>query len=85
MNMIVTAKVITQADKHSCLNLVQFGNWEWVIVIEIINAAGWVLPFMVIFASKTHCMVWFENINLLLNWTIAVNDNDWITDALEFK
>ena len=67
MSMIVTAKVITQTDKHSCSSLVQSGNWKWVIVIKIINAAGWILPSMIIFASKTHCIVWFENINLLLN------------------
>ena len=54
MGMIATAKVITQADKHSCSSLVQSGNQEWVTVIETINAAGWVLPPMVIFASKIH-------------------------------
>ena len=83
--MIVTAKVITQADKHSHSSLIQSGNWKWVTVIKTINAAGWVLPFMIIFAGKTHCTAWFENTNLSLNWTIAVSDNDWTTDALEFK
>lgn len=83
--MIATAKVITQADKHSHPSLVQPGNWEWVTVIETINAAGWVLPPMIIFAGKTHHTVWFEDTNLPLNWTIAVSDNGWTTDALGFE
>ena len=40
---------------------------------------------MIIFAGKTHHIIWFENTNLSLNWTIAVSDNDWTTDAFEFK
>ena len=56
MGIIVTAKVITQADKHTCSSLIQPGNQKWVTVIEIINVSGWVLPLMVIFAGKTHCM-----------------------------
>ena len=54
MSIIITVKVITQADKHSHSSLVQSGNWEWVTVIETINAAGWVLSSIVIFADKTY-------------------------------
>ena len=80
MSMIATAKVITQTDKCSCLSFVQSGNWKWVTIIEIINASDWVLPLMVIFASKTHHTNWFENTEISLNWTIAVSDNDWMND-----
>ena len=55
MNIIVIVKVITQANKHSHSSLVQSGNWKWVTVIETINAVGWVLSSMIIFADKTHC------------------------------
>ena len=54
MSMIVTAKIITQTDKHSHLSLVQSRNQKWVTVIETINTTDWVLPSIVIFASKTH-------------------------------
>ena len=75
MGMIATAKVITQADKHSHPSLIQPGNQEWVTAIETINASGWVLPLMVIFAGKTHHTNWFENTEIPLDWTIEVSDN----------
>ena len=46
--------------------------------------SGWVLPSMVIFAGKTHCMNWFDNAEIPLDWTIAVSDNDWMNDQLSF-
>ena len=61
IGMIATTKVITQTDKHSHSSLIQSGNQEWVTAIETINASGWVLPLMVIFAGKTHHTNWFEN------------------------
>ena len=84
MSMIAITKVITQADKHSHLSLIQSGNQKWVTAIETINASGWVLPLMVIFAGKIHCMNWFENTEISLDWTIAVSDNDWMNDQLGF-
>ena len=54
MSMIIITKVIIQTEKHSHSNLIQPGNQKWVTVIKIINASGWVLSSMVIFASKTH-------------------------------
>ena len=84
MGMVATAKVITQAEKCSCLSLVQPGNWEWVTAIKIINASSWVLPSMIIFAGKTHHTAWFENAEISLDWTIAVSDNDWTNDQLGF-
>ena len=54
MGTIATARVITRAERTSRPSLVQPGNREWVTAIETINAAGWVLPLMVIFAGKTH-------------------------------
>ena len=84
MGIVATAKVITQADKRSRPSLVQPGNREWVTAIETINASGWVLPPMVIFAGKTHRTVWFENAEIPSDWTIAVSDNGWTNDQLGF-
>ena len=67
MNIIIITKVITQINKQSYLNFIQFDNWEWVTVIETINASDWVLLSMIIFTEKIHCMNWFININLSLN------------------
>ena len=80
ISMIVTAKVIIQTNKCLHLSFVQFKNWKWVTAIKIINAFNWVLFLMIIFAGKTHCMNWFENAKISSDWTIAVNNNDWIND-----
>ncbi len=82
MGIVATAKVITQADKRSRPSLVQPGNREWVTAIEAVNASGWVLPPMIIFAGKTHRTNWFENTEIPRDWTIAVSDNGWTTDQL---
>ena len=82
--MVATAKVITQAEKHSHPSLVQPGNQEWVTAIKTINASGWVLPSMVIFASKTHRTAWFENAEIPSDWTIAVSNNSWTNNQLGF-
>ena len=84
MGMVATAKVVTQADKRSRPNLVQPGNREWVTAIETINASGWVLPPIVIFAGKTHRTNWFENAEIPTDWTIGVSDNGWTNDQLGF-
>ena len=67
IDIIAIAKVITQTNKCLCSSLVQPGNWEWVTAIETINASGWVLPLIIIFTGKIHCMNWFENTEIPLN------------------
>ena len=84
MGIVATAKVITQADKRSRPSLVQPGNREWVTAIETINASGWVLPPMVIFAGKIHRTNWFENAEIPSDWTIGVSDNGWMNNQLGF-
>ena len=84
MGIVATARVITQADKRSRPSLVQPGNREWVTAIETINASGWVLPPMVIFAGKTHRTNWYTNADIPLDWTIAVSDNGWTNDQIGF-
>ena len=85
MGMVATARVITQSKIQGRPSLVQPGNREWVTVVETINAYGWVLPPMIIFAGKTHRTNWFQNTQLPPDWTIAVSDNGWTTDQLGFQ
>ena len=84
MGMIATAKVITQTEKCSHSNLIQSENQKWVTAIETINASGWVLPSMIIFANKIHCIAWFDNTEISSDWTIAVSDNSWMNNQLNF-
>ena len=39
---------------------------------------------MIIFASKTHCTNWFDNTEIPSDWTIAINDNGWMNNQLDF-
>ena len=51
IGVISTSKVITATDRARTVSI-QPGNCEWVIAIETVNAAGWVLPPMIIFKGK---------------------------------
>ena len=42
IGVISTAKVITAAER-ACTVSIQPGNREWVTVIELVNATGWIL------------------------------------------
>ena len=54
MGVISTAKVVTGSQRAGKAFTTQSGNREWVTVVEAINASGWALPPMVIFAGKMH-------------------------------
>jgi hypothetical protein len=55
MGVASTAKVITGSHHNtSRVRALQPGNREWVTSIETINAAGWALPPMIIFAGKVY-------------------------------
>jgi len=42
-------------------------------VIEVINAAGWALPLMIIFADKNHQSNWYPD--LPKSWAIGTSNN----------
>jgi hypothetical protein len=79
MGVISTAKVVTAANQARTVSI-QPRNREWVMVIESVNAARWVLPLMVIFKGKMRQHSWYETVPT--DWTIRVSDNGWTTDAL---
>ena len=72
MGVISTSKVITATDR-ACTVLIQPGNREWVTAIEIVNAAGWVLPPMIIFKGKLRQRSWYETVPA--DWEIGVSEN----------
>ena len=79
MGVISTSKVITATDRARTVSI-QPGNREWVTAIETVNAAGWVLPPMIIFKGKLRQRSWYETVPA--DWEIGVSDNGWTTDAL---
>jgi hypothetical protein len=79
MGVISTAKVVTSAKRDRTVS-VQPGNREWVTAIKSINAAGWVLPPMIILKGVMHQKSWYEAVPS--DWTIGVSENRWTTDEL---
>jgi hypothetical protein len=71
---ITTQLVVTGLERRGRLKAIQPGNCEWVTLIAAINAAGWLIPPFLIFASKYHLSAWYEE-DILRDWVIAVSDN----------
>ena len=80
MGVIGTAKVVTGSQRAGKALAIQPGNREWVTAVEAINASGWALPPMIIFAGKMHQAAWYNA--LPSQWTIAVSKNGWTTDRI---
>ena len=80
MGVVGTAKVVTGSQRAGKALVIQPGNREWVTAVEAINASGWALPPMIIFAGKMHQAAWYET--LPPQWTIAVSENGWTTDKI---
>jgi hypothetical protein len=51
MGVIITAKVVTAAEKAR-KNSIQPGNREWVTVIESVQATGHLLPPLIVFKGR---------------------------------
>ena len=80
MGVIGTSKVVTGLQRAGKALVTKPGNREWVTGVEAINASGWALPLMIIFAGKMHQAAWYEA--LPPQWTIAVSENGWTTDKI---
>lgn len=81
MGVASTAKVITGSHhRASRVRSLQPGNRQWVTTIETINATGWALPPMIIFAGKVHQSTWYQD--LTSDWTIGLSENGWTNDEL---
>ena len=81
MGVIVTAKVITGAERSKKPVSIQPGNREWVTVIDCISAHGWSLPPVIIFEGKLHQSTWYSDTRPL-DWAVGVSDNGWTDNKL---
>jgi hypothetical protein len=73
MGLIVTTKVVTQANMPRKPHLIQPGNREWVTTIKCVNTTGWVLPACIIFKGKVHIKGWYQDHTLPPNWRVEVS------------
>ena len=46
--------MVTGSQRAGKVLVIQPGNREWVIAVEAINASGWALPPIIIFAGKIY-------------------------------
>jgi hypothetical protein len=47
-----------------------------------VNARGWSLPPLIIFAGKTFQSTWFKNDPRYANWSIVMSQNGWMNDEI---
>jgi hypothetical protein len=83
MGKITAQRVVTGSESRSRPKAVQPGNREWVSVIQGVNAAGWTIPPMLVFAGEFHLSEWYEEDDIPSNRAIAVSDNGWTTNKNE--
>jgi hypothetical protein len=85
MGQISGGKVVTDAGKPGQAKQIQPGNWEWVTVIQGINATGWPIPPYIIFKARHHQSNWYKDDSLPQDWVIAISKNGWTTNELGFN
>ena len=76
---ITTQLVVTGSERRGRPKAVQPGDREWVTIIQGVNATGWAIPPMVIFAGTYHLSAWYEG-GLPRDWLLGVSDNGWTTN-----
>ncbi|KAI1512151.1 DDE superfamily endonuclease [Pyrenophora tritici-repentis] len=81
MGKITTQLVVTGLERRGRPKAIQPGNREWVTLIAAINAAGWSVPPLLIFAGQYHLSAWYEE-DIPRDWAIAVSDNGWTNNEL---
>jgi hypothetical protein len=77
MGMIASGMVVTGAERRGRPKSVQPGNWEWVTVIQSINAEGWAIQPFIVVAGQYHLASWYQESNLPGDWAIATTQNGW--------
>ena len=77
IGVITSQLVIIGRKRCGKRNALQLGNCEWTIVINLISAAGWLLPPFIIYKGKQHINTWYDNPTGIEDWVISVSVNGW--------
>ena len=70
MGMLGHAKVVIILNHKNKLRMKQFGNCEWVSIIQIIYVNGYALLPYVIMKRKCHFFFWYWNNDLPNTWCV---------------
>jgi hypothetical protein len=81
MGDISTRTVVTVFERRNRPKQVPPGDRGWVTVIQSINAIGWAIPLLIIFAGKNHLSACKKE-GVLSTWEIRVTKNGWTTNEV---
>ena len=78
-----SSRALVNLREKSSWKVIQ-GKQEWVTAIECVNAAGAVLPPLLIFKAKYTNSAWIP-INAPLDWRFSTSNSGWTSDAHGFE
>jgi hypothetical protein len=84
MGVIGSMKVIADAERRTCPELIQPGDCEWVTAIGSICAAGYANPPFIIYKRRVHISAWYEETDIPHDWKLSVSQNGWTNNELGF-
>ncbi|KAF4456192.1 hypothetical protein F53441_1609 [Fusarium austroafricanum] len=82
MGLIMAGMAVTGSERQGRPKSVQPGNWEWITVIQAINAEGWAIPPFIIAAGQYHLATWYRESNLPDDWAMATSPNGWTDNEI---
>jgi hypothetical protein len=78
IGVISSGIVVISSERCGNLKSVQPGNWEWVTIIQAINAEGRAIDPYIVVAGQYHLTNWYQDSNLPGTWAIATTPNGWM-------
>ena len=85
MGIASSSKVVTSSETCSQSEIIQPGNREWVKVIQMICAAGYAIPPLIIYKGVVPISAWCEEMGIPKNWKFSVSENGWTNSELSFQ
>ena len=82
MGIILSAMVVTNADRRGKPKTIQPGNREWATVIQGVNSQGWAIPPFLVVAGKNHLANWYSDRDIPKDWVITLSPNGWTTNEI---
>jgi hypothetical protein len=67
--------VVTSSERRGQSKSDQPGKWEWLTVIQTINAEGQAIDPFIVVAGQYHLANWYRESNLPATWVIATTEN----------
>jgi hypothetical protein len=75
IGVISSGIVVTSSERRGQSKSDQPGKWEWLTVIQTINAEGQAIDPFIVVAGQYHLANWYRESNLPATWVIATTEN----------